>query len=90
MTEQEIVNIVLGQPEVDDEDVEKTSDSVVTSKEAMLYRKFMYVFFVPIPQFRTFCTCMCVFSVHEFSIGMNGLENPLKYIQQKNLEVDFK
>ena len=47
MTEQEIVNIVLGQPEVDDEDV-KTSDSVVTSKEAMLYRKlctsFPYLF----------------------------------------------
>ena len=56
MTEQEIVNIVLGQPKVEDgESVEKTSESdpVVTSKEAI-----------------------------------NRLENALKYIQQKNLEVD--
>jgi len=38
MTEQEIVNIVLGQPEVEDgEGVEKASESdpVVTSKEAI-------------------------------------------------------
>jgi len=36
MTEQKIANIVLGQPEVeDDEGVEKTSDPVVASKEAM-------------------------------------------------------
>jgi len=56
MTEQEIVNIVLGQPEVEDgEGVEKASESdpVITSKEAI-----------------------------------NRLENALKYIQQKNLEVD--
>ena len=49
MTEQEIVNIVLGQPEVEDnEGVDKIIESIVTNTEAI-----------------------------------NGLENALKYIQQK-------
>ena len=54
MTVQEIVNVVLGQPEVEDnEDVDKISEPIVTNTEAI-----------------------------------NGLENALKYIQQKDLEVD--
>jgi hypothetical protein len=54
MTVQEIVNVVLGQPEVEDnEGVYKISEPIVTSTEAI-----------------------------------NGLENALKYIQQKDLEVD--
>ena len=54
MTVQEIVNVVLGQPEVEDnEGVDKISEPIVTSTEAI-----------------------------------NGLENALKYIQQKDLEVD--
>ena len=54
MTVQEIVNVVLEQPEVEDnEGVDKISEPIVTSTEAI-----------------------------------NGLENALKYIQQKDLEVD--
>jgi len=54
MTVQEIANVVLGQPEVEDnEGVDKISEPIVTSTEAI-----------------------------------NGLENALKYIQQKDLEVD--
>ena len=54
MTEQEIVNIVLGQSEVkDNEGVDKIIEPIVTNTEAI-----------------------------------NGLENALKYIQQKDSEVD--
>ena len=54
---------------------EKTATFCATTRCSFPYVLYVHVRFFRThslhdPQFRTFCTCMYVFSVHEFSIGM--------------------